>query len=630
MDAPEPPKRGGPSGLEILRRRLHQQRLRVAALRSVAHVGGHRDARLRVRFHDDHDVLGRAAAWAEPLARVPTAPAAPPAVVPRLSIVIQVVGSRGDVQPFLPIARRLAERHRVRLATHEAFREMVEDAGIEFFPLAGDPRELMEYMVRTGGRLLPTSLDELLEDVPRKRALVGEIAASTWRSCTEPDPKRPDAPPFRADLVVANPPSYGHIHCAEALDAPLHLVFTMPWTPTRAYPHPLTLLDAGAHRPLRNLLSYAVANTLMWVGVADLLNELRTETLGLEPISLRHGPTLLDAAEVPFTYLFPESLVPRPDDWGEHVDVAGFVFWDQADGYEPPADLAAFLAAGDPPVYVGFGSCVVQDPQAVTRTIFDALAAAGLRGVVSRGWGNLGGEAPPPHVFLVDDTPHDWLFQHCRAVCHHGGAGTTAAGLRAGLPTIDVPFFGDQFFWGQVVADHGAGPAPIPIDDLTVETLTEALRACDLAGMRERAEALGARIRDDDAVAATVDAIHRHLPLAAMQCADDPHDLATTWCETCRLRLCEAHRDARHAAHRTFEYRWVDWSVPAAPGLLERLKDLVTDAAGALETGDDDVAPDRGPRRHGVVLLGPDDGDLAGERDDEDAPVYRLPRPRPA
>lgn len=625
MDAPEPPERGGPSGLDLLRRRLHQHRLRVAALRSVADVGGHRDARTRLRFHEDTELLGRAAPWAETLVGPPVAPAATPEIVPRLSIVIQVVGSRGDVQPFLPIARRLAERHRVRLATHEAFRATVEGAGLEFFPLAGDPRELMDYMVRTGGRLLPTSLDQLVEDVPRKRALVGEIAASTWRACTEPDPQRPDAPPFRADLVVANPPSYGHIHCAEALDAPLHLVFTMPWTPTRAYPHPLTLLDAGAHRPLRNLLSYAIANTLMWVGVADLLNALRTETLGLPPVSLRQGPTLVDAAEVPFTYLFPESLVPRPDDWGPHVDVAGFVFWDQADGYTPPDDLRAFLEAGEPPVYVGFGSCVVQDPEAVTRIVFEALAAAGLRGVVSRGWGELGGDETPAHVFLVDDTPHDWLFRHCRAVCHHGGAGTTASGLRAGLPTIVVPFFGDQFFWGQVVADDGAGPQPIPIDDLTVEALTEALRACVAPEMRERAEALGARIRDDDAVGAAVDAIHRHLPLAAMQCADDPRELATTWCETCRRRLCAAHRDAAHAGHRTFAYRWVDWSVPPSPGLLERLKDLVAETAGTLDAEHDEVAPDRGPRRQGVVLLGPDDADLAGERDDEDAPVYRLP-----
>lgn len=602
--------------------------MRLAALRSLADVAGHRDARLRLRFDGDGAILGRAAPWADAAPPHPPA-AAMPDVVPRLSIVIQVVGSRGDVQPFLPIGQRLAERHRVRLATHEAFRATVEAAGLEFFPLAGDPKELMEYMVRTGGRIVPTRLDQLVEDVPRKRALVAEIVASTWASCTEPDPGTPGAAPFRAELIVANPPSYGHVHCAEALDVPLHMIFTMPWTPTRAYPHPMTHLDPGADRPLRNYLSYAVANTLMWVGVADLVNAFRTETLGLEPVSLRQGPTLLDAAEVPFTYLFPESVVARPEDWGSHVDCAGFVFWNQADGYTPPDALAAFLAAGDAPVYVGFGSCVVQDPEAVTRIIFDALAAAGLRGVVSRGWGDLGGGEPPPHVFLVDDTPHDWLFQRCRAVCHHGGAGTTAAGLRAGLPTIIVPFFGDQFFWAQVVADDGAGPAPIAIDDLTVPALTDALLACTAPAMRERAEALGARVRADDGAQGAVDAVHRHLPLHALQCAADPHHLATTWCETCRLRLCAADRDAAHAAHRTFPYRWVDWIGPPAPGLLDRLKELVTEAASALDAGDDEIAPDGGPSRRGVVLLGPDDAPPDVTEDDE-GPVYRRAAPAPA
>ena len=155
--------------------------------------------------------------------------------MPPMSIVVMVVGSRGDIQPFIPIGRRLAERHRVRIATHREFRPMVERAGLEFYPLGGDPHEMMEYIVKTGGSILPTRLDQLWEDVPKKRAMVAEILASTWRACTEADPERPDAQPFRADLIVANPPSYGHIHCAEALHIPLHMIFTMPWTATRAF-----------------------------------------------------------------------------------------------------------------------------------------------------------------------------------------------------------------------------------------------------------------------------------------------------------------------------------------------------------------------------------------------------------
>jgi UDP:flavonoid glycosyltransferase YjiC (YdhE family) len=522
-------------------------------------------------------------------------------VVPRMSVVILVVGTRGDVQPFIPIAQRLAGSHRVRLATHAIFRPLVEDSGVEFYPLAGDPRELVEYMVRTGGRLVPTRLDHIVEDVPRKRTMIGEILESTWRACTEPDPEHPGATPFVAEWIIANPPSYGHIHCAEALDVPLHMVFTMPWTATGAFPHPMTSLRPGEHGPLRNFLSYGVASTLMWAGVSDVVNAFRETTLGLRPLDLAEGSAILDDAEVPFTYLFPESVVPRPADWGPHIDLANFVFWEQGASFEPPAELAAFLAAGDPPVYVGFGSSVVPDPAALTRVVFDGLARAGMRGVVSRGWGDLGTGAVPDHVHMIDDCPHDWLFPRCRIVCHHGGAGTTAAGLRAGLPTVVVPFFGDQFFWGQVVADAGAGPPAIPAGELTAEGLAEALQSCTRAEMRARARRLGARVRARDGVELVLASLRRHLPLHALQCAVDARHLASVFCEQCGLRLCQACVQARHAHHRVHPYRYVDWSARPPRTLSSAVRELIADAGGALRAGLDEMLPLAAPHRAGVV-----------------------------
>jgi UDP:flavonoid glycosyltransferase YjiC (YdhE family) len=489
----------------------------------------------------------------------------------------------------------------VRLATHAEFRSMVEGAGLEFYPLAGDPRELVEYMVRTGGRIVPVRLDHIVEDVPRKRAVVGEILESTWRACTEPDPDHPDSP-FAAEWIVANPPSYGHIHCAEALNVPLHMVFTMPWTATSAFPHPMTRLQPGEHRPVRNFLSYGVVNALMWGGVADVVNSFRDKTLGLPPIDVAQGAALLEDAEVPFTYLFPESLVPRPPDWGPHIELANFVFVDQAEGYEPPADLVDFLAAGKPPIYVGFGSLVVPDPAALTRTVFEALAQAGARGIVSRGWGDVGQEAPPPHVHVIDDAPHDWLFPRCRLVCHHGGAGTTAAGLRAGLPTVVVPFFGDQFFWGQVIAGAGAGPAAIPASELTVDKLAEAFRACESRDIRTKARKLGATIRKKDGAELTVASLYRQLPLRAMRCARNVEHLATTYCEPCRLRLCESCANAEHAGHRSHPYRYVDWSVRPVRKVSRELRDFVADAIVAVRAGLDEVLPLTAPRREGVVM----------------------------
>jgi len=509
--------------------------------------------------------------------------------VPPMSIVVMIVGSRGDVQPFIPIGQRLAERHRVRIATHRVFRSLIEDAGLEFYPLSGDPRVLMEHMVKTGGHIIPRRLDQIFGDVPRQRAMIAEILASTLRACIEPDPDRPGAPAFQADLIIANPPSFGHIHCAEALYIPLHMVFTMPWSPTAVYPHPFSGLDSGQSQPLQNFLSYGTVDLLIWSGILDLVNAFRRDTLRLPPISLVEGAGLLEDHAVPFTYLWPEALMPRPGDWDPHIELANFTFHDLGQGYEPPAALAEFLAAGEAPIYVGFGSVLVEDPAAVARTIFAALEKAGARGVVSEGWAHLRGGTPPPNVFLIGDTPHDWLFPRCRAICHHGGAGTTSAGLRAGLPTVVVPSFGDQFFWGRMVADAGAGPEPIPIARLNTAALTAAFDACRRPQVRERAQTLGARLREIDGAERVVQSVYRWLPLNAMRCATHPERLATTECLACGdQRLCP-DCVPEHTSHLMRPCRYVDWDARLDLGLVGEFGDLVGDAAKALRAGFDEL-----------------------------------------
>lgn len=609
---------GRAAAAAFLRRRLRYQHLRAAAQRALREVSDDASRQLCLEFDDAS--IAPAAGWlADYAAEIGVTPeradAAP--AVPRMNVVVLIVGSRGDVQPFIPIGRRVAQRHRVRIATHAEFRPLVEASGLEFYPLAGDPRQLMEYMVRTGGRIVPTHLREIVEDVPKKRALMAAILESTWRACTERDPERSDARPFVADAIIANPPSFGHIHCAEALGVPLHMVFTMPWTPTAAFPHPFTRLPQGALHPVKNFLSYLAADSLLWAGIGDLINAFREQTLGLAPIGLDEGASILNDNEVPFTYLWPASLVPKPAEWGPHIDLANFIFDERAAGYEPPRDLADFLAAGDPPVYVGFGSCVVEDPVAVTRTIFAALAQAGARGIVSRGSAGLGADAVPPDVHLIGDCPHDWLFPRCRAVCHHGGAGTTAAGLRAGQPTVIVPFFGDQFFWGQVVADAGAGPQPIPIERLGVDALAEAFAFCGRPEARARARELGARIAAVDGVGLVAESLHRHFPVAAMQCAGDGEHLASVYCEPCGLRLCEACRAADHADHTCAPYRYVDWRAhyPGKPS--GQVASLVADLAGALREGiGAELRYFLAPHRGGLII---------GDEDERDEGISDLP-----
>ena len=526
------------------------------------------------------------------------------AALPLLSVAILIIGSRGDVQPFIPIAKRLTrDGHRVRIATHAIFRDFVESHGVEFFPLAGDPRELMEYMVMTGGRLIPLHVHQLLEQVPRKRAVMAQILASTWAACTEPDPERPGAQAFVADAVIANPPSQGHIHVAEALGAPLQIMFTMPWSPTRAFPHPFVHVISETHSTLRNLISFEAFDLLTWLGIGDLVNKFREQTLGLERVHGEHGASILHEHSVPHAYFWSTCVLDKPDDWGPEIDVTGFVFEDEAGGFDPPGPLRAFLGAGDPPVYVGFGSCPAPDPVALTATIFGGLARAGVRGLVSRGWAHLGAASTPSHVHLVDELPHDWLFPRCAAVCHHGGAGTTAAGLRSGLPTIVVPFFGDQYFWGRIVSEAGAGPTPVPIGALTAETLAEAIRFALRPEVRDHAVALGQKVRKQRGDEEGVAAFYRHLPLSAMRCGLDPAHVARRQCEDCRLRLCllcdgVVHEQVGRACHRRRTIGHVSWDVSRSHS-LERLERALTQL-GAHEP---DEQPDA-MRRHdtGAVL----------------------------
>ncbi|CRK15377.1 hypothetical protein BN1708_011444, partial [Verticillium longisporum] len=387
---------------------------------------------------------------------------------PPMNIVIQIVGSRGDVQPFVALGKILLEYgHRVRIATHATFQSFVEDAGLEFFCIGGDPAELMAFMVKNPG-LMP-GFDALKNgEISKRRKGIQDILLGCWRSCIEagnglgPPPKkhRRDQPleetevfrhgdqrPFVADAIIANPPSFAHIHIAEKLGIPLHMMFTMPWSPTRAFPHPLANIQStNTDAVMTSYLSYALVEMMTWQGLGDVINRFRAKALDLDPISLIWAPGLLTRLRIPYTYCWSPALIPKPNDWGNNIDISGFFFLNLASSFTPDPDLATFLEAGPPPVYIGFGSIVVDDPNALTTMIFEAVQATGIRALVSKGWGGLGAESigVPDGVFMLGNVPHDWLFKHVSAVCHHGGAGTSAAGIQAGKPTIVVPFFGGR------------------------------------------------------------------------------------------------------------------------------------------------------------------------------------------
>ncbi|CAE6475397.1 unnamed protein product [Rhizoctonia solani] len=461
---------------------------------------------------------------------------------PPMNVNIMIVGSRGDVQPYLALGKRLRQHgHTVRLTTHETFRQSVKEAGLRFFNIGGNPHELMSYMVRNPG-LMPGFESLTNGDITRKQMMVAEMLERCWRSCYEPDDAQEGSLSFAADAIISNPPTFAHIHCAEALGIPLLMSFTMPWSPTTAFPHPLVNVRTSQAEPrMTNYLTYGLADAMTWQGLGHTINKFRRKRLGLPSLSVISGAGIIERCGVPWTYCMSPALVPKPQDWVNHIDVVGFYFLDLATKYTPPEDLVAFLDAGEPPIYVGFGSIVVQDSIAMTKTILSAIAQANVRAVVSAGWGSLDistlHEARNPNIFILGNVPHDWLFERVSAVVHHGGAGTAAIGLRCGKPTIVVPFFGDQPWWADQIHARGAGPAPIPHKQLTTPALVGAIKSAVSEETRAAARRVGELIRSEDGVKNGMDSFHRHLPLLNMRCDLDPRKVATWYSRSHKLRL---------------------------------------------------------------------------------------------
>ncbi|GKT83915.1 sterol glucosyltransferase [Colletotrichum tofieldiae] len=433
----------------------------------------------------------------------------------KLNIVIQVVGSRGDVQPFIALGNELQTYgHRVRLATHDVFDDFVRKSNLEFYPIGGDPSELMAYMVKNPG-LIPSLKSLKGGDIQKKRKMVKEMLEGCWRSCIEPDTQT--GKPFVADAIIANPPSFAHVHCAQALGVPLHLMFTMPWSSTRAFPHPLANLRFGdkgvVDQMTANFVSYSIVEWLTWQGLGDVINDWR-KTIDLEEVPFSEGPVLAESQKIPFTYCWSQRWCPSRL-IGLHTS------------YTPSPELANFLKNGPTPIYIGFGSIVIDNPDEMTKILVEAVRSTGVRAIISKGWSNLGGIESDDVLFL-GDCPHEWLFANVAAVFHHGGAGTTACGLLNGRPTTIVPFFGDQPFWGDMVAIAGAGPKPIPHKQLNAQNLADAIRFCLTPEAAAAAGKVAAKMKTENGVATAAKSFHANLPLEILQCDIFP-DQPAVW-----------------------------------------------------------------------------------------------------
>lgn len=421
-----------------------------------------------------------------------------------MRVLITTIGSRGDVQPYVALGEGLrAAGHAVTVCTSVRFEDLVRRRGLGYAYLSDDLIALIETPLGRGavedmGSLvsgIKTAARLLRQTGPIQRALL----ADGWAAARAVQP----------DLIVYNTKMMGALHYAEKLDIPAVMAVLFPqFVPTAAFP------TIGFPRwPLGgwyNRLTYAVVLAIAGRVGRSYVREWRAAH-GLR--SRPRGADLLhasDGSHVPVLHGLSPHVVPEPSDWPPEAASTGYWFLRRPSDWTPPPALEAFLEAGPPPVYVGFGSMAGREPGRKARLVVEVLRRVGLRGVLATGWGGLAPSDLPETVHALDQAPHDWLFPRVAAVVHHGGAGTTAAGLRAGRPTVVCPFFGDQPFWGGRIRDLGVGSAPIPQKRLTAGRLAAALREVTSSpSIRRRAEALGAAIRREDGVARAVRLLER-------------------------------------------------------------------------------------------------------------------------
>jgi sterol 3beta-glucosyltransferase len=292
----------------------------------------------------------------------------------------------------------------------------------------------------------------------------------------------------------------------------------MPQSATPDFPFP-SLPQTLPLGGLLNSLTYPVLLEGMGLMFRKSINQFRQTTLQLSPLPRWTGLYgRLDKAGVPYLYGFSPTVIPKPTNWAQRLHVTGYWFLEHPQDWTPPADLLAFLAAGSPPVYIGYGSMTGREPERMTEIALAALAKTGQRGILLTGWGGICAADLPESVSKLESAPHDWLFPRMAAIVHHGGAGTSAAALRAGVPSVVVPFFGDQPFWAHRLLQLGVSPAPIPKSSLTVDKLAEAIAiAVSDATMRQRARAIGNQIRAENGVQQAVAAFHSAFVLPRSQ-----------------------------------------------------------------------------------------------------------------
>ena len=412
-----------------------------------------------------------------------------------MRITIFALGSRGDVQPFIPLSKGLIEAgHQVCIATFEAFASMVKGAGINFSPIHGNAQGLLNQAV--DGNLL-SKRTSLVQTMQALRKSYGTLAKSL------PD----DLPAlYDSDLILNQLPAHlfgGDL--ASYLKIPWAIVSVIPLVRTRFQPL-IGFPTAPSFFPGYNRLTYRLGEQIGWQLFRKTVNSLRRKTWGLPATPFWGSFDEIERDRIPVVCGFSEHVVPRHPDCGNHIHLTGWWYPDDPQ-WDPPIALQRFIEDGSPPIFIGFGSMPVRDPVRTTNLIVEAVRMSGQRAVLHAGWAGLGGDLPA-EIFSIDYAPYGWLFPRMAAVVHHGGSGTTGFGFLSGVPSIFVPFGFDQFYWGARAFELGVGPKPVPFRQLSAKNLASAIhQAVTEPGLQRCSAKLGQKLSKENGVRHAVEII---------------------------------------------------------------------------------------------------------------------------
>ena len=419
-----------------------------------------------------------------------------------MKITMIAFGTRGDVQPAVALGKALkAEGHEVRVLAGANFKTWVERHGLDAVAAQIDIQAVMEsdlgrdWIEKSGNPVAQMRVIKKLTDQTGWQTM-----NDAWAACRD------------AEVIISSFTSDIYaLSIAEKLGA-RHI--SMPLQPALV-PTRSGVATMNAPLPDRDsLVNYIFGKLflepLQWRLSGKMVNRFRREVLSLAP---QTRAQYLAAKRRLFTIqAYSRHVVPHADDWPATVRTTGFWFLEEENGWAPPPDLTDFLASGEPPVCIGFGSMVGHNLEEMTRTVVEAVRESGRRAVLLSGWAGIGNAELGDQMYRLEAAPHDWLYPRSAAAVHHGGAGSTAASLRAGLPTVIVPHLGDQPFWGRRVQALGAGPKPIPRARLTASRLAAAIKeATTRHSIRRRARDLGAKIRVEGGIEQAVELIGRYL-----------------------------------------------------------------------------------------------------------------------